>query len=271
VRSSATRGALGGIALMLACGSLLPLPLAASAEAKTAGARSAVDDDRAIEDLQRRLRSLAEQLDEIHDRGGSAAETRARKHWQDVQAYALQTQRLAQNAEGSNRAPALPRHSGTDCGLPSRIDIAGYSAKMGDILLHWREALMAIHQLAPGDARAQRMQQYAQAADRDLDSLRVQLWLGPHTAPTAEQDLPEAPSEGAYLVRHYCSQCHAAPAPALHTASEWYDVAASMRTHIGIANAGRVAAAQPPSALEMNLIETYLQTYACQPARGDAP
>jgi len=46
------------------------------------------------------------------------------------------------------------------------------------------------------------------------------------------QSLPEPQSDEAMWFQRYCSQCHATPSPAAHTASEWPQVVGRMKQHM---------------------------------------
>ena len=79
-------------------------------------------------------------------------------------------------------------------------------------------------------------------------------------APTAATSLPEADSRGAQLVGKYCTQCHAAPSPSLHTKEEWAGVTQRMRGHIGeFAASG--AGVQMPSASDLSALTQYLSKH----------
>jgi cytochrome c5 len=73
--------------------------------------------------------------------------------------------------------------------------------------------------------------------------------------------LPDSGSPGATLESKYCSQCHAAPPPGVHTAKEWADVTARMRDHISDQSKsfGNVIV---PSASELTTILDYLDKNA---------
>ncbi len=47
--------------------------------------------------------------------------------------------------------------------------------------------------------------------------------------PAGAADLPDPHSQGAALLMGYCSQCHGAPQPSAHVASEWPQVVARMQ------------------------------------------
>lgn len=80
--------------------------------------------------------------------------------------------------------------------------------------------------------------------------------------------LPEPDSQGARLLQHYCSQCHALPSPALHVSAEWPAVVVRMQrrmrmmSHHRMMMRGRVSV---PSQAELQSILAYLQRYAQQP------
>jgi hypothetical protein len=66
---------------------------------------------------------------------------------------------------------------------------------------------------------------------RNMQTMRGMgwMWTPPEQARAA---LPDASSQEARLVGIYCSQCHAAPSPSLHSATEWSEVASRMRGHM---------------------------------------
>ena len=76
--------------------------------------------------------------------------------------------------------------------------------------------------------------------------------------------LPEATSEGATLVRAYCTQCHALPSPQQHTAPAWPSVVQRMNARMQwmAHNGGPVAA---PTQAELAVVTEYLQTHAAKP------
>lgn len=70
--------------------------------------------------------------------------------------------------------------------------------------------------------------------------------------------LPAPESEGAELLKTYCSNCHAAPHPSDHPADEWKNVIFRM-----IVNMTKRAEPTPSDAEHALLLE-YLQKYAKQ-------
>jgi len=79
--------------------------------------------------------------------------------------------------------------------------------------------------------------------------------------PESAKSLPKEDSAGAKLVGTYCTQCHAAPKPSLHTAKEWSAVAERMETHMTAYG----SAVKTPSEGELKAIISYMQEHARQP------
>ena len=78
---------------------------------------------------------------------------------------------------------------------------------------------------------------------------------------------PEPGSAGAQLVARYCGQCHFAPAPGHHTATEWPKVLERMDLLIEVtARFGRqLKPLEVPSRSERALIAEYLAAHALRP------
>jgi mono/diheme cytochrome c family protein len=72
--------------------------------------------------------------------------------------------------------------------------------------------------------------------------------------------LPDIKSAGAKLVSTYCVQCHAAPAPSLHTAKEWSTVTERMHIRMNSDWHGL----KVPTEQEMKSIVAYMQKHARQ-------
>jgi cytochrome c5 len=56
--------------------------------------------------------------------------------------------------------------------------------------------------------------------------------MGNMPSGNTSQTLPEQQSEGAQLLKQFCSECHAPPAPSAHTAREWPQVVDRMNQHM---------------------------------------
>lgn len=75
------------------------------------------------------------------------------------------------------------------------------------------------------------------------------------------QVLLEPNSPDAKLFNHYCSQCHALPSPAQHTAAEWPSVVARMRAQMQEVS----QPVQVPDPPELEKIIAFLQKNAYSP------
>lgn len=71
-------------------------------------------------------------------------------------------------------------------------------------------------------------------------------------------------SPSAQLTVKYCSQCHAAPPPSIHTQGEWLQVTARMRGHIYDRAAAWGGGVKVPGVAELERIEDYLATNAAK-------
>ncbi len=68
--------------------------------------------------------------------------------------------------------------------------------------------------------------------------------------------LPEPESEGAQMVKKFCSDCHAPPSPLAHTAKEWPNVIHRMQER------RRMKAYELMSEHELGVTLKYLQQFA---------
>jgi cytochrome c5 len=83
---------------------------------------------------------------------------------------------------------------------------------------------------------------------------------GMMSRPAPSGPLPDAASSGAKLVSSYCSQCHAAPQPTLHTAKEWTSVTQRMHSRMLSGWPG----IKTPTEAESKMIVDYMQKHARQ-------
>jgi hypothetical protein len=81
---------------------------------------------------------------------------------------------------------------------------------------------------------------------------------GPLPGPGETKPLPEPGSPGATFVATFCTQCHAAPSPTLHSAAEWGSVTHRMQLHMSTGP----SSVKSPSQEEMQTILAYLQRHA---------
>ena len=222
---------------------------------------------RQIETLQSEIRRLVEQLDEIDQLHEEPARRQlVRRHWQTVQDYMRSLRKLLPPAP-AGRLDALAAYSSAGgCRLAEGMDAGEYVSRTRDLLWGLREQLVTIHQASDPVQRLALLSQHAADAYHGLQLIRGYGWMYGAAAPVEvkDQPVPDSASTPAYLVRHYCGQCHAPPPPQLHSANEWSGVATKMVAHVGVAEIGNPREIQVPKQQEMTLILTYLEANACE-------
>lgn len=85
--------------------------------------------------------------------------------------------------------------------------------------------------------------------------------------PMDPSDLPEPTSEGAQLLRKFCTQCHYLPGPGLHTAGEWPPVVDRMNRRMQMMRGDHMMMdrIEAPDEKELAAIVAYLQKHAQKP------
>lgn len=240
-------------------GAALCLFAAMFAATPATSAERSPNDDRRVESLQRGLMGLLDGLDKL--RAQADANVRRQmmdEHWKEARAFLSE---------------ALSDHSGADrersvgsiaCELSRKANPKTYVAEMKDLLWdHLRGALADVHQVQ-GEAQRQQIRKVADTAYQGFQVIRGHGFRDGKAMPSAAADsLPDSASEGAYLVRLYCTQCHAAPTPVLHSAEEWGNVLTKMDTHAGLANMVDRRDARPIADRALRSIEAYMRGHAC--------
>lgn len=94
---------------------------------------------------------------------------------------------------------------------------------------------------------------------QDIQTVLGREWMW---APRDASTLPDAHSLGAELLLSYCSQCHNAPSPGLHTQAEWMGITHKMHDIIDAQSHAQVMGIRMPSQDEFNLIVNYLEFHA---------
>ncbi|MDE0852840.1 MAG: hypothetical protein OSA97_00275 [Nevskia sp.] len=218
-----------------------------------------------ITHLLKEVRQLADQLDEIgelHD----AAQRRPliARHWQAVQTYLREVQAYLPTAPDGHIQP-LSFGSAAVCSLPATIDADAYQSRMRDVLWAMRERLADAYASQDPVERLHLLQEHARGAYRGVQLVRGFGWNQGSATPVARasQVVPDSASEPAYLVRRYCSQCHAPPPPELHSANEWSTVASKMTEHMRVADASSPGEVEQPTAQELAVIVSYLEANGC--------
>lgn len=254
-----------GIGIALA---VLPTAFAATATGKPEQAYAAaqVFSNHQVEALQAQLRDLLAQLDEIEElHADRERRSLMNRHWQAVQDYLRQLRQLQPMAVAD--AGSFGTYGSAACRLAVSMDTDRYVSQMRDLLWDMREKLADIHQSGDSVQRAQALRALSRRTYQVLQNIRGFGWMYGSAAPIREDNpsMPDSASEPAYLVRHYCGQCHAPPPPDLHSANEWSTVASKMERHMGIAVADDPQQIERPKPHELTLIVTYLEDYGCEP------
>jgi hypothetical protein len=133
-----------------------------------------------------------------------------------------------------------------------------YQKRMQALQQDMRKQMTAIAAETDPAKRDALIRQHYDSMYRNMQTMRGMGWMW--NAGTANA-LPDAGSPGATLESKYCSQCHAAPPPDVHTAKEWADVTGRMKQHIGDVSksTGNVMV---PNASELTTIVEYLDQHA---------
>jgi hypothetical protein len=135
---------------------------------------------------------------------------------------------------------------------------AQYQKRMQTLQQDMRKQMAAIAAETDPTKRDALIRQHYETMYRNMQTMRGMGWMWTQGTASA---FPDASSPGATLESKYCSQCHSAPPPDVHTAKEWADVTGRMQQHIGdqaTTNGGVMV----PSASEMASIVEYLDKHA---------
>lgn len=144
-------------------------------------------------------------------------------------------------------------------GMPSSMTPDVYQRQMQDHMQRMHKEMAAISAEKDPAKRQALIREHYQGMYRDMQTMRGMGWMW---APNAAASLPEAKSQGAQLVAKYCSQCHAAPSPSIHTKEEWSQVTSRMSGHIDQQANSAWANVQVPSASDLDTIGQYLGKHA---------
>ena len=244
--------------------------------------------DAQVRELEQQLKSLQQQVDELSATRDPAARRRLmQQNWQSMQDYIGQM-----HDRWGMGYPWMMGHAWTMMGprvmdkgraswpIPQDMSPDQYSRQMRDHMQRMEEQMSKIAQTTDPQERQRLMQEHWQGMYRDMQTMRGLGWMwsgggammgpgmmgggmmpggmmsggpGPGAKP-----LPDADSAGARLVSTYCTQCHAAPQPALHRAKEWTSV--TERMHIRMDRGWQ--GIKTPTEQEMKTIVAYLQQHA---------
>ena len=251
-----------------------------------------------IQDLQRHADALTQQLEEVK-RGTDhqAREKAMRGHWSKMQDYMKSMRRMPGmqpkgRSDWTLMGPDTTRdgmmgggrmghgmmghdttHNGSkssccEHGMGMHRGVSGwdtpnvapdqYQQRMQTCMTQMREQLTGIADETDPVRREALTRQHYETMYREMQTMRGMSWMWDRPAVNA---LPDAILLGATLEAKYCSQCHAAPPPDLHTAKQWSEVTERMQQHIR-ATAGRTDSVMVPSKSEMAEIVDYLGKHA---------
>jgi hypothetical protein len=239
--------------------------LAALNLAQSPPLRTAPNDDE-MRELEARLDTLQREIDQLAAAQEPAQrESLMQRSWQSMQEYMgwmhqrwgaggpWMMSRGMMQTPGASSCPMLGG-AGAPWPPPPGVTPEQYAQQMGAHMQRMREQMQAIAQASKPADRERLLQEHWQTMYRDMESMRGRGWM------SGNAPLPDAGSAGAKLVSEYCTNCHAAPPPTLHTTQEWTDVIGRMEGHRADAGAG--AGVRMPDAEQRRELLAYLQTHA---------
>jgi hypothetical protein len=256
-------------ALLLA----LLVPLATPAGAESPAAPSDAD----VRELEQRLEALERQVDQLEAAKDDVARRGLmQENWRAMQDYmgfvhgrwgAGAPWMVDPDARSGPGASACPMLGGTAAAwpLPEGVTPKPYGDRLHALMRTLNAQMTRIAQATDASQRERLLQEHWQSMYRGMQEMRGMGWIwaegsmgGAPAPPREAQPLPDADSPGAKLVATYCKQCHAAPAPTLHTAAEWTRVIDRMH----LRSQGRGTVVGVPSDEELDTILTYMKQHA---------
>ncbi len=254
-------------------------------------AESSAPTNAQIEDLQRQIRALQEQLDKLGSTKGSAAQQRLmRQNWQSMLDYMQEMQSMPWMMGGpDNMGPRMmgpgmmgrgmmgwrrpgdwmmgcPITRGPDSAwaFPPDVDAEQYRQEMLENMQRMHDQMAQVWSTPDPAERERLLQEHWQDMYQRMQTMRGMGWMwgGATSGGESTSQTPSPDSQGARLVSRYCTQCHAQPSPQLHTASEWKAVASRMKLNMKNFKKANWRGVKIPSDAEMKSIVEYLQKYA---------
>ena len=277
---------ISAILAVCAFGIFLPSALAAATENKSSDVTNAQ-----IENLQREIRALQEQLEELGSTKDTAAKQRLMQdNWQSMLEYmqGMQAMPWMMGEPGDRESHMMgrgmmgrgmmgwrrqgdwmmgcPMVGGPDSGwaLPPDVDPEQYREEMLENMQRMHDQMAQIRSTKDPAERERLLQKHWRDMYRNMQTMRGMGWMWGGTMPGGQSaaQLPEPTSTGAKLVSRYCTQCHAQPSPQLHTAAEWQAVASRMKINMKNLKKANWNGVKIPSDAEMKSIVGYLQKHA---------
>lgn len=220
--------------------------------------------DAQIDDLQQRLHGMHVVLLRLDRADAAGAPPLMRQHWDALQAYMEELIGLM--------PPPEPRRGRPDCrvgnrwtrqALPDDVGADAYRSAMHALDAQLREQLRQARATTVPAERVLRLQAHWTHVYQALQGLRGLGWMFGRWMPARDAGvLPEPDAEGARLLGALCTQCHALPAPSLHTAERWQALIATMDRHMTRSDTPipMCVTAAPPD--DRRVLLDYLQRHA---------
>jgi hypothetical protein len=246
-----------------------------------------------IEDLQRQIRTLQKELDELGSTDSASGRQRLmQQNWQSMLDYMQEMQSMPWMMGGPDNngrhmmGPGMMgrgmmgwRHAGDwmmGCpmmggpgggwALPPDVDTEEYRSQMRENMQRMHDQMAQVWSTTDPAERERLLQEHWQDMYQSMQTMRGMGWMWGGAMPGGESasQLPGADAQGAKLVSRYCTQCHAQPSPQLHTASEWKAVMSRMKLNMENLKKANWRGVKIPSDAETQSIIDYLQKYARQ-------
>ena len=267
-------------AVLLGALVVVAMPVLAQAPAQS-GASAPTDSQ--VRELQEPIKSLQQQLDKLDAaQDPSSRRSMMEQNWRGMQDYMGRMHERWGMGDPWMMGPGMtgcPMMGGGAEGggaawwpLPEGVTPESYRQQMLDHMGRMQEQMNKIAQTTDPKERQRLMEEHWRTMYQDMQTMRGMgwMWEGPmmgggmmrgttpgRPAPSASP-LPDADSAGAKLISTYCTQCHAAPQPTLHTAAEWASVTQRMHARMS----GGWTSVKTPTEQEMQTIVAYMQKHA---------
>ena len=238
--------------------------------------------DAQVRELAQQIDSLQREVDALRATSDPTTRQRlTRQNWRGVQDYMAQLHDrwgmgyAWMDGRGMMGCPMFARDEAW-WPVPSGMTPEQYRQQMRVQLQRMQTQMEKISQTTDPRERRRLLQEHWQGTYQEMQTMRGMGWMwdggsmmGPGMmrggmmgrGPSASaKPLPDATSAGAALVSTYCTQCHAAPQPTLHTAKEWAGTTQRMRGHM----ASGLPGIKTPSEQDMDTILAYMQGHARQ-------
>jgi len=247
-----------------------------AADAHAQGGTTAPTDAQ-VRDLQAQVQSLQQQLDKLKATRDPAQQRRMmEQNWRGMQDYMARMHERWGMGEpwmmGSGGMGCPVMGGGAGWPVPEGMTSESYRQQMQGHMSRMREQMNGIAQATDPAERQRLMDEHWRSMYQDMQTMRGMGWMWegpmmgrgmmhgmrPSRAAPSPTRLPDPDSAGAKLTSTYCTQCHAAPQPMLHTAEEWTSVTERMHARMN----GDWQGVKTPTTQEMDTILAYMKMHA---------